>query len=180
MHFHRIRTKNFHHLQSTFSVILLTLRSYKTLKLTLETMNLTRFLSYMKHALMVVAMLTIVGISGCDDDDDKPTKNIWELVQADSDLSILKDQMTTAGFESTLSATGSFTLFAPSNTAMTNLLQTLFGATDPALFNQVAPTIIQAVLNYHFIESQNLASSLTNNVELTTKQGEKIKVVVTT
>lgn len=146
-------------------------------------MNITRILSYTKHALLVVAMLTIVGISGCDDgEEDKPTKNIWELIEADSNLSMFKDQLTAANFQTTLSTTGStqLTVFAPSNTAMNNLLLTLFNNTDPALFSQVAPTVIQAVLNYHIVESQNLSASLTNNAELTSKQGEKIKVVVTT
>src|SRR5688572_29105114 len=129
MHFHRIRTKNFHHLQSTFSVILLTLRSYKTLKLTLETMNLMRFLSYMKHALMVVAMLTIVGISGCDDDDG-PTAYSGTTLELLSDAkyqqasgadpsvaldSLVKYLSLYPSLTAKLSGTAEFTLFAPSN-----------------------------------------------------------------
>jgi transforming growth factor-beta-induced protein len=144
-------------------------------------MNLMRFLSYTKHVMLVLALLTTVGLSGCDDEEDGPTRTIWAEVEANSDLSIVKDQLLAAGFNTTLDAnTGTkYTLFAPSNQAMTNLLQTLFNSTDPALFAQIAPTVIQSVLNYHIAESENLSASLTNGAEITTKQGEKIKVVVT-
>lgn len=135
----------------------------------------------MKHAMLVLALLTTVGLIGCDDEESGPTRTIWAEVEANSDLSIVKDQLLAAGFNTTLDAsTGSkYTLFAPSNQAMTTLLQTLFNATDPALFNQIAPTVIQSVLNYHLVESENLAAALANGTELTTKQGEKIKVVTT-
>jgi uncharacterized surface protein with fasciclin (FAS1) repeats len=143
-------------------------------------MNLMRFLSYTKHVLLVLALITTIGLTGCDDDENGPTKTIWAELEADSDLSIVTSQLLAQGYDAQLKGEGSFTLFAPSNQAMTNLLQTLFNATDPALFNSIAPTVIQSVLNYHIAESQNLAASLTNGAEVTTKQGEKIKVVVTT
>lgn len=149
-------------------------------------MNLNRILSYSKHAMLLLAMLTIVGISGCDDDDgdSAPTKNLWETIDADSNLSMFADQLEAADFDATLSASGttSFTVFAPSNAAMNNLLLTLFPTQtppDPEMFEQIAPTVIQAVLNYHIVEGERLAASLTNNAELTTEQGENIKVVVT-
>lgn len=143
-------------------------------------MNLMRFLPYMKHALMVVAMITIVGVTGCDDDEDKPTKNIWQLIEADPDLSIFKDFAVTAQFDATLSATTVQTAFIPNNAAMNSLLLTLFNSTDPALLAQISPGIVSQVLNYHLVAGENLSSSLTDGKELTTMQTEKIKVVVTT
>jgi uncharacterized surface protein with fasciclin (FAS1) repeats len=145
-------------------------------------MNLTRFFSYMKHVLLALTLLTTAGLSGCDDSEDGPTKTIWEEVQANPDLSIVQAQLLAAGFDTQLNTAGGtkYTLFAPSNQAMTNLLQTLFNATDPALFSQIAPTVIQSVLNYHIAESENLSASLTNGTQITTKQGEKITVAVTT
>jgi transforming growth factor-beta-induced protein len=146
-------------------------------------MNFKRFLSFMKYTLLVAVVLTTVGISSCSDDDDNgPTKTVWQLVQDNPDLTLLEAQLTAAGFDVALStpAPAAYTLFAPSDAAMTTLLQTLFNSTDPALFAQIAPTVIQAVLNYHIVASQNLSASLTNGTELTTVQGEKIKVVVTT
>src|SRR6187402_1903730 len=143
-------------------------------------MNLMRFLPYMKHALMVVAMITIVGVTGCDDDEDKPTKNIWQLIEADPDLSIFKDFAVTAQFDATLSATTVQTAFIPNNAAMNSLLLTLFNSTDPALLAQISPGIVSQVLNYHLVAGENLSSSLTDGKELTTMQTEKMKVVVTT
>jgi uncharacterized surface protein with fasciclin (FAS1) repeats len=144
-------------------------------------MNMKRLIPFMKHALLVVVVLTTVGLTGCDKDDDEvPTKSIWQLVQENDNLTLLEAQLDAADFDATLSATGSYTLFAPSDAAMTTLLETLFNATDPALFNSVAPTVIKAVLNYHLVASQQMSSSFTNNAEFTTLQGEKIKVVTTT
>lgn len=143
-------------------------------------MNLKRFQSFMKHALLVVAALTTVGISGCDDDDDAPpaaTQTIWEIVQADDNLSMLEEQLLAAGLDDELDAeSGNLTLFAPSNAAMETLLSTL-GLDD---FESISEQVTQAVLAYHVANSEYLASALTNGASLTTLQGESIMVVTTT
>lgn len=139
------------------------------------------FLNFKKYTLLVAVVFFSTAImSSCDDDEVTPTKTILELIQEDDDLSILEGVLTDE-LETTLSADGETTLFAPSNEAMTALLKTLFGnsATDPALFASVAPAVIQSVLKYHVSNSQYLSSALTNNLEITTLQGEKIKVAIT-
>ncbi len=140
-------------------------------------MNLTRILAYTKHALLLLAMLTMVGISGCDDDEGgggEPTQNIWEIVQSNEILSMLEEQLLAGEFDSQLSSTtGSFTLFAPSNQAMNTLLATL-GLTD---FSTISPDVFEAVLAYHIATSQKMFAELSG--EIATLQGESIAVVTT-
>lgn len=142
-------------------------------------MNSKRFINFIKHALLVVVVLTTLGITGCKEDEVKPTKTIWQLVGEDTDLSSLKTQLEAGGFEATLSGTGTstdkYTLFAPSNAAMQNLLNTL-GLTD---FSSIAPDVVKAVLSYHILTSQKLSSELVAGT-YATQQGENITVVATT
>src|SRR5690349_17331981 len=134
-------------------------------------MNLRRFLHFMKHALLVAVMLTVVGISGCDDDEEpKPTKTIWELVQENEDLTMVEAQLLAAGLDADLSADGSFTLFAPSDAAMNQLLLTL-GLDD---FSSISPSVIQAVLEYHIAATKYLYNDLEGTI--VTMQGENITV----
>lgn len=121
----------------------------------------------------VVGSLFVLG--GCKDDDEPaPTKTIYELISEDTNLSIVKAQLDLAGFDATLSGTGNFTLFAPSNAAMNTLLQTL-GLTD---FSSVAPSVVATVLEYHLLASQKLSSDLVAG-DITTEQGEAITVSIT-
>ena len=141
-------------------------------------MNLKRFVTFFRHALLVAVVLTTVGLTGCDKDDDepKPTKTVWELVQEDANLSMMEEQLLAADLDGKLSGSGSFTLFAPSDAAMANLLSTL-GLDD---FESISSAVRDEVLAYHVANSEYLASALTNGVEITTEQGETIKVVTTT
>uniref|UniRef100_UPI002F92F21F fasciclin domain-containing protein n=1 Tax=Kaistella sp. TaxID=2782235 RepID=UPI002F92F21F len=60
----------------------------------------------------------------CDEsrDDVETPKTIYELASMDADLSNLKAAIDKAGLASTLGASGSFTVFAPSNAAFTQFL----------------------------------------------------------
>ncbi len=127
--------------------------------------------------LMLVGSLFILG--GCSDDDEaKPTKTVYELISENPELSSVKEQIdldVNASLKASLQGSTDVTFFAPSNTAMNNLLTTL-GLTN---FASISPTTVQAVLNYHLVESLKLSSDLTNGAELTTKETEKIKIIVT-
>ncbi len=142
-------------------------------------MNLTRFLSYMKHAMIVMAMLTIVGISGCDDDDGPSVYNgtIMDLIadkqfkqaegaSADQALDSLNKYLTLyPTLVTTLSTGTDLTLFAPSNTAFINLLAT---PGFPADIRNINPAIVQSVLSYHIVSGKYLQSDLTSGTTLTT------------
>jgi transforming growth factor-beta-induced protein len=138
-------------------------------------MNLKFFNSLLRYTIALVVVGFLGVLAGCKDDDDPaPTKTIYELVSEDTNLSVLKEQLDAAGFEATLNGTGSFTLFAPSNAAMSTLLQQL-GLTE---FTSIAPSVVASVLNYHLLESQKLAADLIAG-PVATKQGEPITVTLT-
>jgi uncharacterized surface protein with fasciclin (FAS1) repeats len=142
-------------------------------------MNLTRFLSYMKHALMVSAMLAIVGISGCDDEDGPTVFNgtIMELINdtqfkqasgAAPDValdSLYKYLSIYPDLVATLSGSTKLTLFAPSNSAFINLLA-LPGF--PADIRQINPDIVKGVLSYHVVTGENAQNALTSGTTLST------------
>lgn len=141
-------------------------------------MNLKKFYSFMKHALLVVVAITTVGITGCDDDEGEPapTQTIWEIVEGNTSLTMLEEQLLAAELDGTLSADGEMTLFAPSDAAMTTLLETL-GLSD---FESISAAVTQQVLEYHIANQEYLAAALTNGATITTMQGEEITVVTTT
>jgi uncharacterized surface protein with fasciclin (FAS1) repeats len=141
-------------------------------------MNSKKFFTFSKYTAMIVVILSAVFLTGCDDDDDdvKPTKNIWELVQDNGDLGILEAQLQAGGLDATLQGTGQYTLFAPSDAAMNTLLSTL-GLDN---FESISDAVVQQVLKYHIANSEYLSGALTDGAEITTAQGEKIKVVVST
>lgn len=121
----------------------------------------------------VVGSLFVLG--GCSDDEEPaPTKTIYELISEDTNLSTVKAQLDIAGFDATLSGTGTFTLFAPSNAAMNTLLQTL----DLTDFSSIAPSVVATVLEYHLLTTQKLAADLVAG-NITTEQGEAITVSIT-
>jgi transforming growth factor-beta-induced protein len=140
-------------------------------------MNLNRFFTLTKRALLMIAVLTTLTVTSCKDDEEpKPTKTIWQLIQENSSTGILETQMTAAGFDTKLNdATKQYTLFAPSDAAMNALLSTL----GLSSFESVSSAVVKSVLNYHIANSQYLAEALTNNTQITTEQGEKITVLVT-
>ena len=141
-------------------------------------MNLMRFLSYMKHALMVVAMLTIVGISGCDDDDG-PTifkgtlvelassEQFKQSVNSDDSKSLdsLVKYLNYHGLDVVLNGAGPFTLFAPNNAAFKNLIA-LPGF--PADIRKIDPNIVKAVLSYHVVAGTVMKKDIVSGASFTT------------
>lgn len=136
-------------------------------------MNSIRLMSFMKHALLIVALLTIVGISGCDDGDDGPSVfngTVMDLIQdarfkqsttvtADNALdSLVKYINVNPDLVATLSGTSDVTLFAPSNTAFISLLAT---PGFPAKITDINPNVIKGVLAYHIVMGKLQKSALT-------------------
>lgn len=143
-------------------------------------MNLKRFLSYMQRALLVVAMITVVGISACDDEEEGPTVfngSIMDLIgdtqfkqSASVPASMALDSLHKylsiySDLVSLLDGTTEYTLFAPNNEAFISLLA-LPGF--PADIRDINPDIIKGVLSYHIVAGTSLQSDLTSGTELTT------------
>jgi transforming growth factor-beta-induced protein len=144
-------------------------------------MQMKSLLKLKKYTLLVaVVFFTSAFLTSCDDEETGPTQNLLEIVQNDEELGIFAG-IITADLEAELAKDGDHTVFVPSNAAMTQLLKTLFGnaATDTALFRTISPGVISSVLKYHISTTKYGSSDLANGTEITTLQGEKIKVVTT-
>lgn len=136
---------------------------------------------YMKSTARVVALAMVFGFTlmsqGCDDSEStpEPTQNIVALAQANKDLSTLVTALTKfPDLVTTLSGNGSFTVFAPSNTAFSNLL---FAIGQTSLDN-VPEDVLKKILQYHVVATAYRADQLTAG-NLSTVASENIAVTVT-
>jgi transforming growth factor-beta-induced protein len=127
----------------------------------------------------VMILITALSITftSCNDDENEvtPTANIVALAQGNPDLSTLVAALTKyPDLVSTLSGSGSFTVFAPTNTAFASLLSAI-GQTS---LNDIPESVLKSVLQYHVVSSAAVLSSQLTNGEVTTAGGEKINVNV--
>lgn len=103
-----------------------------------------------------------------------PSKNIVENALGSSDHTTLVSAVKAAGLVETLSGTGPFTVFAPTNEA--------FGAVPKATLDNLMKPEMKAdltkVLTYHVVPGALKAADLKDGQELTTVQGQKLKVSI--
>ena len=97
------------------------------------------------------------------------SKTVVQIAQGVNDFSILVDAVVAAGLVDTLSGTGPFTVFAPTNAAFAALLTELGVSKDDLLANQ---PLLTAVLAYHVVAGRVLASDIRQGAEPTTVQGQ--------
>lgn len=124
----------------------------------------------MKNLLKFLALF-LVGvffITSCDDSDDtQMPKSIYELAASDSDLSSLKAAIDKAGLSATLSGSGSFTVFAPSNAAFAQFLSD----NGFANLNAVPNDVLKEVLLNHVLSSKVMAAQVTTGYVSTLAKG---------
>lgn len=112
---------------------------------------------------------------GGSDDEHEPG-NIVQVAAADSRFSILVEAVTAAQLGSTLSGTGPFTVFAPTNDAFAALLTEL-GLTKEALLANTS--LLTTVLTYHVVAGKFMAAdvaALPKPAAVTTVQGSSFQV----
>jgi uncharacterized surface protein with fasciclin (FAS1) repeats len=103
-----------------------------------------------------------------------PDKSIIQnAVQAQSVSTLIK-AISAADLGGTLSGPGPFTVFAPTNSAFISLPK---GALD-GLMKPESKEKLKGVLTYHVIAGRLLAADLKDGQELTTLNGEKVKIGV--
>ncbi len=121
-------------------------------------------------SVLMIGLLTFA--SSCNDDDDKPSKNIVEVAQGNAELSTLVSAIQAAGLTSYLSGTGPFTVFAPTNAAFAKL--------DPVTLNNIIgnPTLLTALLQYHVVNGKVYAKDLSDGEVNTALSGQTILVDV--
>lgn len=113
-------------------------------------------------SLPVIALAFAMIFTSCEEDDPKPEpiipepESIVSIAQQTPSLSILVDALTMfPDIVSTLSAEGSFTVFAPTNDAFAALL----GVTGQTSLDDIPQSVIERVLKYHVIPGAALKST---------------------
>lgn len=103
-----------------------------------------------------------------------PSKNIVENALGSADHTTLVAAVKAAGLVETLSGTGPFTVFAPTNDAFAALP----AGTVDGLLKPEAKVDLTSVLTYHVVAGAVKAADLTDGQEITTVQGGKLKVSI--
>ena len=101
-------------------------------------------------------------------------KNIVANAMGAKSVSTLVAAVKQAGLVETLSGPGPFTVFAPTNAAFDKLPK---GAVE-GLMKPESKAKLAGVLTYHVIPGRLVAADLKDGQELTTVNGEKLKVTV--
>ncbi|MBX2955863.1 MAG: fasciclin domain-containing protein [Cyclobacteriaceae bacterium] len=132
------------------------------------------WLSKAKVTLIALAIVTLT-LSSCNDDDNsmQPTQNIVTLAQGNSNLSTLVAALVKfPDLVTTLSGTGNFTVFAPTNDAFAGLLT----AIGQSSLDDIPEDVLRDVLQYHVISSAAVRSSQLTAGPVATVGGESITV----
>lgn len=103
-----------------------------------------------------------------------PSKNIVENAAGSNDHTTLVAAVQAAGLAETLSGTGPFTVFAPTNAAFAKVPK----ATLDNLMKPEMKADLAKILTYHVVPGALRAADLKDGQELTTVQGQKLKVTV--
>lgn len=130
--------------------------------------------SFFAKAMVLLAVFSIA-FTSCNDDDSEPapTQSIVALAQGNSQLTTLVAALTKyPDLVSTLSGSGTFTVFAPSNAAFAGLLSAI-GQTS---LDDIPESVLKSVLQYHVVSSAAVLSTQLTNGDVTTVGGEKITV----
>ena len=102
-----------------------------------------------------------------------PTNNIVQLAQSVPDLSTLVTALKDGKLTETLSGTGPFTVFAPTNEAFAKIPKTtLAHLLDPKNIKE-----LQSVLEYHVISGSVYSKDLKTYQTAKTLEGDEVKIV---
>jgi len=148
----------------------------------------------MKLAIGMVAAVVVIGggillvNQNSDSKDDKatpsqatttnkmeekvPAMNIVEIAASNPDFSTLVTAVKAAGLVDTLSGTGPFTLFAPTNAAFDKLPA---GTLDSLLKD---PAKLKEILTYHVVAGDVKAAAVVNLTKATTVLGKDVNISV--
>ena len=100
-------------------------------------------------------------------------KTIVQTAQSLPDFSILVEAVVAANLQGTLSGTGPFTVFAPTNAAFAALLAEL-GVSKEALLADKA--LLTKVLTYHVVPGRVLKADVPVGTPITTVQGDTLNI----
>jgi uncharacterized surface protein with fasciclin (FAS1) repeats len=103
-------------------------------------------------------------------------KNIVQVAQGNANFSILVEAVVAADLAGTLSGTGPFTVFAPTNAAFAAALTELNITKDALLANK---TLLSKILTYHVVPGLVREAQVPVGAPITTVQGETFTVDAT-
>lgn len=105
----------------------------------------------------------------CSNNDDEPvmSQTIYAIASRDADLTSLKAAIDKAGLAATLDATGTFTVFAPSNAAFTSFLT----ANGFASLNDVPVAALKEILLNHVLAARVTSGEITTGYVSTLAKG---------
>jgi uncharacterized surface protein with fasciclin (FAS1) repeats len=143
-----------------------------------------KFLNFNAFALTTAFSVLLLSCSNDDDNGPvtpEPTANIVQLASATADLSVLVGAIgqADAGLDATLSGTGPFTVFAPTNAAFTALLNAL-GDDYNSLADfdtQEEKDLLRDILLYHVIPSEVRSTDLAAGSVGTALTGNSLEVI---
>jgi uncharacterized surface protein with fasciclin (FAS1) repeats len=131
----------------------------------------------MRHARIPLALTLAAALVACGSSSDDPAPaadpNLVALAQSNPNLSILVEAVVAADLQGTLSGTGPFTVFAPTNAAFAALLTELGVTKADLLANK---PLLTAVLTYHVLPARVLKSGVPLGKAITTVEGGIFKV----
>jgi uncharacterized surface protein with fasciclin (FAS1) repeats len=131
----------------------------------------------MRHARIPLALTLAVALAACGSSSDDPAPaadpNLVALAQSNPNLSILVEAVVAANLQGTLSGTGPFTVFAPTNDAFAALLAELGVTKADLLANK---PLLTAVLTYHVLPAKVLKAGVPLGKAITTVEGSIFKI----
>jgi uncharacterized surface protein with fasciclin (FAS1) repeats len=101
-------------------------------------------------------------------------KTVVDIAVGSADHTTLVTAVTAAGLVETLSGTGPFTIFAPTNAAFAALP----AGTVETLLKPESKDKLTAVLTYHVVAGNVLAADLTDGQKVTTLNGQELTVAI--
>lgn len=105
--------------------------------------------------------------------DMAPTENLVEIAQGNSDLSTFVEAVQAAGLVETLSGSGSYTVFAPTNAAFDNIPQ----ATRDELMDEAGQSDLADIVRRHVVADRLDAATLMRDIEAAGPEGYAIETL---
>ena len=133
-----------------------------------------------RSALVAAALAALLTLSACSSDSDSASDTMTEetavgtivdVASADASFSTLVAAVSAAELVETLSGTGPFTVFAPTNDAFAALPA---GVLDALLLPENKALLTQ-ILTYHVVSGKVMAADVTDS-DVATVEGQNIKL----
>lgn len=127
-----------------------------------------------KLALLCAATVAFAPFASAHNHGGMATQNVVEIAAGDPDFSTLVAAVKAAGLAETLSGTGPFTVFAPTNDAFAKLPA---GTVDNLLKPENKDQLVK-ILTYHVVAAKVTAADVVKLDSATTVQGSAADVTV--